>query len=345
MISEIYTAIGQAFDNRNYKQVIKLVREALTNPKFGFNMNLLYKYAYSLIMTYKVKEAIRVLKVIAKNDTKVEMLYKIEFILGKLEKKQVIKLYIKDYLKKGNKLEAGLVVYLKKQEDIQSKYPNFENNIRYPFMIWKVEGDKIYAFPIRKYMNHGFYISSNKYLTEANLACNPNLVIFEADAISKVDMQIDRIDFNNIIKDLYERLCVLGTINNSPKNHFVAELEKSLSVSVGDIVTIYNISNHVRTYYYIIEKDNESSTYKAIAISHLNGEIFIKNEDIIEIPFSAYIMEKVVVSEENKEKIKEAVSYLEKEQRNCNGLILKRTLLDKLRHKISKFLDFFTKES
>ena len=35
MIAEIYTAIGEAFDNRNYKQVIKLVREALTNPILG----------------------------------------------------------------------------------------------------------------------------------------------------------------------------------------------------------------------------------------------------------------------------------------------------------------------
>lgn len=338
---DTYTAVGEAFDNKNYKLVIKLVREALEDPKFGFNMNLLYKYAYSLIMSYKLKEGLRVLNIIANNDTKAEMLSRVDFILSKIENRQIIKLYIKEYLKKGYELQPGLVVYLKSSEEIQNGDSNPSNNIKYPFMIWKVEGDTIYAFPIRRYINHGFYLSAYKYFKETNFTAYPKLAIFDRNNILKVDIQIDKFDYKCIIKDLYERTCVFGTINDYPKNNFVNECEQALAVTAEDIITLYDISNHTCKYYYIISVDEESRVYKGVAISHFNGNIYIKDEEIINIPMSMYIIEKIAISEDNRRKLKEETKELEKITRKKSELTLKRSILNK----IQKFLDFFSKQS
>lgn len=338
---DTYTAVGEAFDNKNYKLVIKLVRDALEEPKFGFNMNLLYKYAYSLIMSYKLKEGLRILNIIAKNDTKVDMLSKIYYILSKIENKYIIKLYIKEYLKKGYEIQPGLVVYLKSPEEVLNGDPNSINNIKYPFMIWKIEGDTIYAFPMRKHKNHGFYLSSSKYLKDENLTAHPNLAIFNRSNILKVDMQIDRIDYNHIVRDLYERACVLSAIDNKPKNYFVREYEKSLAVSAEDIISLYDINSNGCKYYYIIRVDNETKTYKGVAISHLNGNIFVKDEEVIDIPESTYILGKVFVSETNRKRLKEETRKLEEAARKTSELTLKRSILNK----IQKFLDFFSKES
>lgn len=338
---DVYTEVGEAFDNKNYKLVIKLVRDALEVSNFGFNMNLLYKYAYSLIMSYKLKEGLRVFNIIAKNDIKAEMLSTVAFILGKIENKQVIKLYIKDYLKRGYELQPGLVVYLKSSEGIQNGDSNPRNNIRYPFMIWKVEEDKIYAFPIREYINHGFYLSAYKYLKEREFTVHPKLAIFNRDNIFKVDIQIDKSDYNHILRDLYKRSCVFGTINNYTKNYFVSELEKNLAISVEDVIVLYDISNHTCKYYYVVSIDEKAKIYKAVAISHLNGNIYIKDNEIIEIPMSIYIVEKVSISEDNRKRLKAEAVDLEEINRKRSKITLKRSILTK----IQKFLDFFSKES
>jgi len=308
MISQIYTLIGEAFENGNYIQVVKLVDKALEIPEFGFNMNLLYKYGYSLLMVRRKKDGVRILKVILENDTNPHVLEKTREILKSWKKNQAIKLPIELYLSKGHKLQEGLAVYVRPDAKIESEIPLSEGSVSYLYLIWKIENDKIYAFPLKKYTSHGHILKAYKYFRKVDLAAVPKLVSFDVDSIMCVSMKLDTNDYVDTIKDLYERYCIFGTISCNSKNYFVQEKEKSLSINIGDIVAIYDPATRSKLYYSIIDIDTEQSIYRAFRIGHLNGELCLKGEYIEEIPFSTYIMEKTIISFENQTHLKEAIS-------------------------------------
>lgn len=316
MIEELYTRIGQAFESENYYKVIKLVNKALKISEFGFNMQLLYKYGYSLIMSQKIKEGTEVLNFIALHDNNPHMLSQISRALTDLKRLTEVALPIEEYLSRGNELKAGLVVYLDSAESIENESPDSRNYINFQFMIWKLEGNRAYAFPIRRYEKYGYILKKSNYFKREDLTVRPDLLSFDINSITRIDFALNDFDYNLTIKDLYERQCVFGTINDAPKNHFIRELEQKIAINIGDIIALYNISNKYRSYYYVVDIDTENGVYKAVAISHSNGEIVLKSDIIEEIPFKSYIMEVVNVSNENKNSLNEAVQKIAESKRN-----------------------------
>lgn len=308
MMSNIYNRVGQAFDAEDYNKVIELIEEALKISDFGFNMPLLYKYGYSLLKLNRIEEGLAIFKIIVKNDTKKNAVATIKLILNKWENKKEIKLPEHKYLKDRYPLEPGVAVYLKSDCEVTSENPNHQNMPYYNYLIWKIEGNTVYAFALEKRGNFGYGLEPIKYFKPLVLTANPSLVTFDLSSISKTDIKLDPLDYNWIIQDLYERYCILGTIHNLPKNLFVQEIEKKSSFSVGDIIAMYDINSRVRRYYYIIDINQDQ--YKGVAITHSNGEISLRSEEIVEIPSESYIMEKLEVSPENQTKLQEITANL-----------------------------------
>lgn len=203
MIRQLYTLIGKAYENKNYKGVIELVDKALEIPEFGFNMNLIYKYGYSLLKAHRISEGMQILKFIVSDETD-------------------------------------------------------------PLMLEKT--------------------------------------------ISTIRLWKKRSDYVSTINDLYQRYCIFGAINDIPKNHFVEVQEKLLKISVGDVIAVYDSISRMRCYYYILDIDKENSVYRVNRIGHMNGELYIKDKNVEEIPFAAYIMEKTIISLENQRRLNEAMS-------------------------------------
>ncbi len=310
MLKEIHEKIGEAYKNNNYFKVILLVEGALKNPKFGIDRNIMFQYASSLLRNHRVEDGIKVLRILKGLDKHPNMLKTVDKILERYDEQQKLKLPLEEYLAEGYKLEEGLTVFLK--PDCKFLYEE-DNHIKFlsrPFVIWKIVDDCIYAFPIEDRTTHGHILHAGRYFKNQDESVYPSLVSFRIEDISSIDRKLEPLDYTSVIKDLYERYCVLGSIENIPKSYFVTELEKNLQISVGDIITIYNSVDRVRRYYYIITVDETEGLYKGVAITHRNGEIYLKNTDIVEIPASAYIMGKLNVSEENRQKLEEATADL-----------------------------------
>lgn len=303
MIEKLYREISEAFQNKKYYRVINLIEVALKIPNFGFNMSLLYKYGYSLMKTCNYEEGIKIYQIISAHDTNEKVKAFVKEVIEKYNKNQSLKLPITDYLAKGYKLESGVVVYLKENNEAGF------NNI-FPYMIWKIESNKIYAFPIKFYRNHGYILSKKRYFKTRHETVIPELVSFSISDILSIDGKLEAFDYNNTLRDLYQRYCIFGTITNTPKNSFVTEMENKISISVGDIISLYDVNDHTYHYYYILEVNQEESQYKGIMINHIDGEIGIKNGNTIEIPFSSYIVDKLFISPENNKKLELAVSSL-----------------------------------
>ncbi len=310
MISEIYTKIGEAYEKKKYYKVIVLVEGALKVPKFGVDRNIMYQYANSLIKTHRVEDGIKVLRILKGLDKHPKMTETVDKILKRYDEQQKIQLPLEEFLAEGYKLEEGLAVFLK--PDCKFLYEE-DNHIKYlssPFMIWKIVDGCIFAFPIEDREIHGHILFADLYFKNTNQTVYPSLVSFRVEDISHIDRKLGELDYTSVIKDLYERYCVLNTIQNNPKNYFVTEIEKNFLISVGDIISIYDCADRVRRYYYIIAVDESEGPYKGVAITHRNGEIYLKNTDIIEIPTSSYIMGKLNISEENRQRLEKDTADL-----------------------------------
>lgn len=290
MIREIYKDINKAFKNNNYYQVINLINYALKMSKLGLDQEILFKYGYSLLKVGNIEEGINVLRIIT-NLTKFSIVE--QYIINNYEKKQNVNLALDEYLKQYE-LEAGLVV------NVSSK----------PFLIWKVSNNRVYAFKIEN-NKHGIRISGSKYFIDGDLAFSPNLVKFDIKDIDSINFKLDDFDYKRVINDLLERNCIFGNIAHVPKNIFIREMERKLDIKEGDIITVFDVVSHHNRFYYIISIDENARMYKTVAITHEQGYIKLKNNEIIDISFDTFISGKNVVALDYKKRLAEEVASLE----------------------------------
>lgn len=308
MIKELYTQIKNKYNNREYVEVVKLVNQALCIPDFGFDRTIMYIYAYSLLMMQKEKEAMRVFEIIQKFDPNSNMLEMVSSTIQEWKRQQEIKMNAKEFYEGGNQLEEGLVVYIKGLSGFQSNVPPTKIAMKFPYLIWKIEGSRVFAFPLPPYKNHGYQISGFKYFKEIDRAAKPNLVSFDKKSISYISLKLDKKDYYQVLKDLYERFCIFGSLDSSPKNDFVLEMRKNLSIQAEDVICLFDASTREKKYYYLTHTDYEREVYLGAEITHVNGEIGLKSGVITEIPFSSFILEKANISLDNKKRLANALS-------------------------------------
>lgn len=304
MIKYLNKAIKEASDKEEFYKVIDLANEALSIPNFGFTMETISRLGYSLIRVGKIAEGINLLQIIINKDTNDKFKEYTSNILKVAERLQQVQLPLKKYLEQGNILQEGVVIYLKDGREIakDSASSSYLNSYM-PYMVWKIEDNKVYGFPVKKYDNHGMCLRGHNYLIFQNCSVKPELVSFKLSDISKVYFEINKYDYQRVIRDLYERFCVFGSISNVSKNHFVTEMEQTLNIEIGNLIVLYNPQDRVRHYYYVMDIDTENGIYKCIQVTHRKGNITIKDEQVKEIPMSAYIMEKIPTTLENREKM------------------------------------------
>ena len=241
---------------------------------------------------------------------------------------------------KGYKLEPGHIICVGKVIEYykENEFNDDPKLSRRPYMIWRIEGDKIYAFPISTQVKR----VKNDILKKENypvrnfdrVALTGMVCLRENDVLNVIDKVSDE-DYQEIINGLYRSICCMKDVPKVATQYFVKKMTEELEVSEKDVIVVRDIQNRKQKFYYVLEKYRSKKKYKVIELSHENRDFQMKNMDVSEISMKTPILSiiKLDVNQINKIEKKIPVNFKNNDVSGClikyNGMELEIMLVEK----------------
>lgn len=138
-----------------------------------------------------------------------------------------------------------------------------------PYMIWKIEGNDIYAFPITTRLDkYRHIISKENYPTrQADRCLKDTLVHLHEHDITTVIDKITTDDYEKSINSMYSSICHCQKGHWSINaEYFMNSILQSREVNVGTIIMYHNPNQNIPHYYYIFAIDYYQQTYTAFEV-------------------------------------------------------------------------------
>ena len=220
-------------------------------------------------------------------------------------KNQFIKMDYR-YFKIHNKLSEGDIFYTKIEHDV----PKEERRYCRPMMVWKVEGEKVYAFPLTKKTTRkdgrlkGYLICCDKYRNfDGNRSLKYDMVKVQEKDIGRVIERIDRHDYKELLRSVYSTIHRIGTPDvYEAGEKFLKEYKFSLYPE--SIVDTFDEERNKKYYYLKTVDETKINGYGYELL--LNEHVFLIKDGILkQIP-----EEETIISASQ-------VSYHLKENLNC----------------------------
>lgn len=177
----------------------------------------------------------------------------------------------------GNVLEPGHVVISCLIRDEYKENTGYSDlkSIERPYMIWKIEGSKIYAFPLTTRLDkYRYVISSDNYPSrDVDRCIKDRLVCLKEHDITTVIDKITDKDYIKSIDSVYASIC------NTQKGYWTEDIKDFMNtllptreVNVGDII-IVNTSCGMR-YYFVLDVDTLDDGYKVLEVDKHYSRIY-----------------------------------------------------------------------
>ncbi|MBE6154945.1 MAG: hypothetical protein E7163_05205 [Firmicutes bacterium] len=162
------------------------------------------------------------------------------------------KIYAEQYLKNKN-LEPGLIVFLKFNTKLSTC--DRKNVHKRPYLIWKVEGNIVYAFPITA-INTSRINDINISKDDTPKFLETEIVIFNKFDIETIYRKLNPEFLNEILEKQYYRYC-----HSYEKNDFVLDYEKKFNINLFDVIVVSD-NNNLQKSYIITDIDSNKQLYK-----------------------------------------------------------------------------------
>ena len=122
-----------------------------------------------------------------------------------------------EYFRVDNELYQGDIIYA---SDVDEYYKNIDPYaLKRTYMIWKIEGEKIYAFPVTNKIPKDirrFKLFRQNYLNfDSDRSVKDDLVIINKKDVEKVQERLPSNDYLNVLSNIYSGVIVSG---NEEKN-------------------------------------------------------------------------------------------------------------------------------
>lgn len=199
------------------------------------------------------------------------------------------------YKSYGNRLHAGQIIYYNNENTLSD-----DNKANHrPYLIWKVDNDKIYCFPVTtkiKRTDINYVLKKEKYPNIGfDRMIKDKLVCIDEKTVEKIIDEITPYDYDRVIDSIYKSYCHKGIMD---KYGFVLEEANKLNIKKDDIISIYDIVSQTR-YLYVIDsvKDGIYTSYK---VEKINDELKVIYDDIYTFTNKDFIV-KINMSINNKE--------------------------------------------
>ena len=211
-----------------------------------------------------------------------------------------------NYFKKNNTLEPGHIVFLKNMPE--SDYRNEdEKALKRPYMIWKIEKDILYIFPVStqdREKSYKLYIQ--KY---PNSKCDRTVkyTLFQTteDNVVTVQDKVLEEDFKIILTNLYQASCFADKISKRQNQYFMQEYIGEID-KYDVIKEVVHGSVSGNSFHLVL--DIEDDHYRTIQVDY-------KNKKVIGVKSVKYNKDRVIYDvikpdEETKQKLIEGLSEL-----------------------------------
>lgn len=217
-----------------------------------------------------------------------------------------VEINYKYFKEKGFVIEPGYIVYAKKIENIPYD-PNYDKYQQYriPYLIWKIEDNKCYAFPVTTKIRSDYaYVLSNENYPNSNFdrTIKDRLVCIEENNIEQVVEHINKRDFYNIINYMYTNQYMAYKRNElDSDNFFLSTMMQEFDIQKYDIILTYNIENKCIEDYFVVDETHEK--YLTIKVDFNDGVYTVGNFDIKEFEKNEFILNDLKISLEQKQKL------------------------------------------
>ena len=160
----------------------------------------------------KIEEAKLETKIIRKNysideaaknrlDKYEKMIYNYEYKNAKIE------IEYSYFLKGGNELEPGHIIFLKKKPETDERAAHDTRAINRPYMIWKIEEEKLYLFPVSGKCREGFRLFHQRYPNSmGDRVIKNNTCTTTKENVLSVKDKVLVSDFESVLRTLYDSL-------------------------------------------------------------------------------------------------------------------------------------------
>jgi len=166
------------------------------------------------------------------------------------------------FIKQGNKLEAGHIIYLKhKPESLNPTIDNDEKSAIRPYLVWKRIDDKVYIFPMTSKVRTKHYTlyQENYANSKYDRAINENLCFTTEDNILSVNDKIHEEDLKPLFDSLYRNMysCPSTEIREYYK---IFMKEQMGEIRKNNVVVIKDRNTGNKRYKFVFDVNEDSYT-------------------------------------------------------------------------------------
>ena len=208
-------------------------------------------------------------------------------IINHYQNGQFIETEYSCFIQNGNKLEPGYIVFLKNRPDSTiSSHGDYKLDRR-PYMIWKIENDNVYMFPLTtKGSKKDYIISKGKYHKYKDRTIMDRLCKTTLNNILTVRDKISDEDYENIIDKAFKSIYFGERSQLSESTYFMNSYVGE--VKLHDIFESIDLNSRLSKYYFVIEIVNRG--YKVVEVDTKKNRIidyskktFRKNKGVFKI--------------------------------------------------------------
>ena len=305
----LYQYINALIFTRNYDQAYNLIKEY---EKVASKYDIYDIIAQLYLFCFKPEDALRVFSLKTTPIYDYTLPVKIYLMLGKVdEAKELVDNYFENlpntnnidkmkyykrridnyykkgafieteyssFLKNGNALETGHIVFLKNSPTSKGKIEEDVKKGKRPYMIWKIENDKIYLFPVSSSCDKGFRLYSQKYPNSiGDRIVKGTICETTFENILSVDDKVLDEDLRSVLKNLFSVIYYYRCKDDKQSNinfmrQYVGDIENY------DIIEFVDPSSRKRDFYFVL--DELESGYEVIECDFDNLKIIGKYPEI-----------------------------------------------------------------
>ena len=179
-----------------------------------------------------------------------------------------------EYFKVNNELKPGDIIFV---SDVDDYYKSIDSSaLNRTYMIWKIEGEKISAFPVTNKIPKDirrFRLFRQNYLNfDSDRSVKEDLVIINKKDVEKVQERLTQEDFSNVLGNIYSGIIVQGDKDKYQMvEPFMAEMYNNFQIEKNDVIVAYNRDEKRAKNYLVVDQDEDYLYCIELVVAKVNA--------------------------------------------------------------------------